>query len=69
MIEVNGEGRHLLYSDLVETADSEGNTGDIRWNFEKFLVAPGGTVVARFGPTVEPDAPEVIEAIEAVLPA
>lgn len=68
-IEVNGEGRHLLYSQLVETADAEGHTGDIRWNFEKFLVAPGGTVVARFGPTTEPDAPEVIEAIEAVLPA
>ena len=68
-IEVNGEGRHLLYSELVETADAEGHTGDIRWNFEKFLVAPGGAVVARFGPTTEPDAPEVIEAIEAVLPA
>lgn len=67
-LEVNGEGRHLLYNELVETADAEGHTGDIRWNFEKFLVAPGGEVVARFGPTVEPDAPEVIEAIEAVLP-
>jgi glutathione peroxidase len=67
-IDVNGEGRHLLYAALVDTADADGHSGDIRWNFEKFLVAPGGEVVARFGPITEPDAPEVIEAIEAVLP-
>ena len=49
--------------------DAEGNAGDIQWNFEKFLVAPDGEVVARFRPMVLPDAPEVIEAIEANLPA
>ncbi len=35
-VDVNGEGRHTLYTRLVDTADSEGHTGDIRWNFEKF---------------------------------
>ncbi|MFG7946903.1 glutathione peroxidase, partial [Streptomyces cacaoi] len=49
-IEVNGEGRHPLYDELVGTADAEGHTGDIRWNFEKFLIAPDGTVTARFSP-------------------
>jgi glutathione peroxidase len=39
----------------------------VRWNFEKFLLAPGGTVVRRFRPRTEPDAPEVVEAIEAIL--
>lgn len=39
----------------------------MQWNFEKFLLAPGGTVVRRFRPRTEPDAPEVVEAIEAVL--
>ena len=39
------------------------------WNFEKFLVSPDGEVVARFRPKVEPDAPEVVAAIEANLPA
>lgn len=68
-IEVNGEGRHSLYQQLVDTADSTGHTGDIRWNFEKFLIGPDGEVAARFGPQVEPDAPEVITAIEALLPA
>lgn len=67
-IDVNGDDRDALYTDLTTTADSEGHTGDIRWNFEKFLVAPGGEVVARFGPMTEPDAPEVVAAIEAALP-
>lgn len=67
-IEVNGANRHPLYQELTPTADSEGHTGDIRWNFEKFLVSPTGEVVERFAPQVEPDAPEVIAAIEAQLP-
>lgn len=67
-IEVNGDDRDPLYADLEKVPDAEGYTGDIRWNFEKFLVAPGGKVVARFAPQTEPDAPEVVEAIEAALP-
>ena len=68
-VDVNGDDRHPLYEQLVEKPDAEGHTGDIRWNFEKFLVAPGGEVVARFNPTVEPEAPEVITAIEGALPS
>lgn len=67
-IEVNGEGRHPLYKELVETPDAEGHTGDIRWNFEKFLIAPDGTVAARFAPRTEPESAEVTAAIESVLP-
>jgi glutathione peroxidase len=67
-VEVNGEGRHELYQQLVDVADGEGQTGDIRWNFEKFLVAPGGEVVARFNPLVEPTSDSVVEAVEKVLP-
>src|SRR3954454_23433858 len=68
-IEVNGEGRHPLYQQLVDTPDSaDGHTGDIRWNFEKFLVAPGGEPT-RFGPMVDPEAPELVEAIEKALPS
>ncbi len=47
-VEVNGDGRHELYDRLVGFADGEGHTGDIRWNFEKFLIGRDGTVVARF---------------------
>jgi glutathione peroxidase len=67
-IDVNGEERHDLYEVLTATADSEGAAGDIQWNFEKFLVAPGGEVLARFRPTVDPEADEIIAAIEAALP-
>ncbi|MCV7254108.1 glutathione peroxidase [Mycobacterium hackensackense] len=65
--DVNGEDRHPLYAALTETVDADGAAGDIQWNFEKFLLAPGGAVVNRFRPRTEPDAPEVIAAIEAVL--
>lgn len=68
-VDVNGDERHPIYAELTRTADGEGVDGDIRWNFEKFLLSPAGEVVARFAPTVEPDADEVTAAIEALLPS
>jgi glutathione peroxidase len=66
-VEVNGDGRHPLYAQLVETPDQVGEVGDIQWNFEKFLVAPDGTVVGRFRPRTDPEDPELVAAIEKVL--
>ena len=66
-VEVNGEGRHELYRELVTTPNEEGEAGDITWNFEKFVVARDGAVIARFSPTVKPDDPRVIDAIEGLL--
>jgi glutathione peroxidase len=66
-IEVNGEGRHPIYSTLVESPDEEGRTGDIQWNFEKFLVDGSGSVVARFSPGVVPEDPRLVEAVEGTL--
>ncbi len=68
-VEVNGEGRHPLYQQLTATNDAEGKAGDIQWNFEKFLISPEGEIVARFRPLTEPEAPEVTEALESVLPS
>ncbi|MCZ7379308.1 glutathione peroxidase [Micromonospora sp. WMMC250] len=68
-VDVNGPNRHPLYAALVDTSDADGHTGDVRWNFEKFLVAPDGTVAARFAPSVEPAAEELRTAIEKTLPA
>ncbi|MFG3515692.1 MULTISPECIES: glutathione peroxidase [Streptomyces] len=62
--EVNGDGRHALYERLVGFADGEGHSGDIRWNFEKFLVGRDGAVAARFSPQTEPESAEIIAAIE-----
>ena len=67
-IEVNGENRHAIYDELTAVADTDGEAGDIQWNFEKFLLSPSGEVVGRFRPTVSPDAPEIVGAIEANLP-
>src|SRR3954447_9743740 len=66
-VEVNGPDAHPLYQRLTETADSTGEAGPVRWNFEKFLLAPDGGVVARFRPQTEPDAPELVTAIEDLL--
>ena len=65
--DVNGDDRHPLYAELTKTPDANGEAGDIQWNFEKFLVAADGSVAARFRPRTEPDAPEVVSAIEAAL--
>ncbi|MFF7968323.1 glutathione peroxidase [Streptomyces sp. NPDC007903] len=66
-VEVNGDGRHPLYDRLTGFADAEGHTGDIRWNFEKFLIGRDGRVTARFAPQTEPESAEVVSAIEAQL--
>jgi glutathione peroxidase len=66
--DVNGDDRHPLYAELTKATDADGQAGDIQWNFEKFLLSPDGAVAHRFRPRTEPDAPEVISAIEAVLP-
>lgn len=66
-VDVNGEDRHPLYDELTPVADAEGRDGDIQWNFEKFLVDADGRVVARFAPTVVPDDPAVVSAIESAL--
>jgi len=66
-IEVNGPGRHPVYAELTKAADADGEAGDVQWNFEKFLIDGEGKVLARFRPRTEPEAPEVISAIEAAL--
>jgi glutathione peroxidase len=68
-IEVNGPDRHPIYTELTAVPDEKGEAGDIQWNFEKFLVGPDGTVLARFRPMTAPDAEELVSAIEANLPA
>ncbi|MFI5520752.1 glutathione peroxidase [Streptomyces platensis] len=66
--EVNGADRHPLYAELTGTEDTEGTAGDVQWNFEKFLIDADGEVAGRFRPRTEPEAEELVTAIEAVLP-
>lgn len=65
-IVVKGEGIHPLYQYLTKEANPK-MTGDIAWNFEKFLVDRQGNVVARFLPRTSPDAPDLVKAVEAEL--
>ena len=67
-IEVNGPGRHPIYQALTQVADASGHKGNIRWNFEKFVVSADGSKITRFAPQVEPDDPAVLATIEAGLP-
>ena len=66
-VRVNGRKEHPLYTELKQTPDAAGKAGRVTWNFEKFLVGADRSV-HRFRPQTEPDAPEVIAAIEAALP-
>ncbi|HEX6489482.1 MAG TPA: glutathione peroxidase [Candidatus Dormibacteraeota bacterium] len=63
-VEVNGEGRHPLFAELTAFPDADGYSGDVRWNFEKWIVAPDGEVVARFSTLVSPDDPAIAAEIE-----
>lgn len=68
-IEVNGDGRHAIYDELTAVADAEGTSGDIRWNFEKFVIADGGKTIVRFSPMVAPDDANLVATIEKFLDA
>jgi glutathione peroxidase len=68
-VKVNGKKKHPVFAALRQQGDSAGVNGRLMWNFEKFLVNPGGEVVGRFRSSVRPDDPQVLRAIEAVLPA
>jgi glutathione peroxidase len=52
--DVNGEDRHPLFSELTTHADATGHDGDVRWNFEKWLLSADGKVLGRFSTKVKP---------------
>lgn len=68
-IEVNGPGRHPIYQSLTAIPDAKGRTGDIEWNFEKFVVSADGTKITRFSNRTKPNDPAVIAAVEAAIAA
>ena len=68
-LDVNGRNRHPLYAELTALPDAAGIAGDVEWNFEKFLVSPAGVPVERYRPATPPDAAEILQAIERMLPS
>ena len=63
-IVVKGKGQAPLYKYLTTKSKP---AGDVKWNFEKFLIDREGNIVKRFGPQVEPNSEEVVKAVEAEL--
>ena len=66
-VDVKGDKACDLYKMLTALDTKPTGAGEISWNFEKFVLDRNGFVVGRFGPRTKPDAPEVIEVIEAEL--
>ena len=67
-VKVNGKNAHPLYKELTKAEDADGKAGKVKWNFEKFVITPGGEV-HRFRPTTEPYDPAIVGLIEESLPA
>ena len=66
-VDVNGPDRHPVFEELTRLTDEEGGSGDVGWNFAKFLVDADGTPVARFSPGLQPEDENITRAIEALL--
>jgi len=64
-IKVLGEDKEPLYEILINNPNTE--NGDIKWNFEKFLIAKDGTIVNRFRSKIEPESEKLVSALEAEL--
>ena len=66
-IVVKGDKIHPLYKFLTEKETDPKYSGEIAWNFTKFLVGRDGKLAARFEPKTKPDDKDVVAAIEAAL--
>lgn len=66
---VKGDGQCALYKHLTSAETDPKHAGEIKWNFEKFLISRKGEIVNRWNSKVAPDSDEMIKAIEAELAA
>jgi glutathione peroxidase len=63
-ISVKGSDKHPFYRFLTEKETNPEFSGEIKWNFNKFLVDKNGKIVARFDSGDEPEGDKVTQAIE-----
>ena len=66
-LDVKGSAQSPLYAILSQAADDSGKAGDVKWNFEKFLIARDGRVAGRFRSKVVPEDPRLVAAVESLL--
>ena len=67
-VEVNGDEAAPLYQALTKAEDAQGESGQVQWNFEKFVLTPSGEL-HRFRPPMKPDDLAIVGLIEQHLPA
>jgi len=68
-ISVKGEDQHPLYNYLTNKATDPQFSGDISWNFNKFVIDRNGNIVARFGSKDTPEGEAVVAAVEKYIAA
>jgi glutathione peroxidase len=66
-VKVRGRSQHPLYRELTKVPDGNGKSGNVKWNFEKFLINRKGEIVGRFRTKMTPDDPAIVGAIETAL--
>jgi glutathione peroxidase len=66
-ITVLGDDKPELYKALTSPVTNEAEPGDVKWNFEKFLIAKDGSIVHRYRSKVTPDDTDLVTAVEAEL--
>jgi glutathione peroxidase len=66
-LDVKGAKQHPLYEILTDSVDDKGAAGNVKWNFEKFLIGKDGRVVRRFRSKTVPEDPAIVAAIEELL--
>jgi len=66
-IDVKGKNQAPIYKWLTSADATPSDPGDVKWNFEKFLVGKDGKVVARYRSRTDPGSPQVVQAIETEL--
>jgi glutathione peroxidase len=66
-VKVRGPNKHPLYKELLKAKTDKGSGGNIKWNFEKFVIGRDGNVVGRFRSNVEPTSAEITSRIESAL--
>jgi len=66
-LKVKGREQHPLYAELTKAEDGKGKAGNVKWNFEKFLINREGEIIGRYRSKTTPDDPAVVSAIESAL--
>lgn len=66
-ISVLGDTKAPLYKVLTDPSNDPTKGGEVKWNFEKFLIGKDGKIVGRYRSAVEPQSDELVKAIEAEL--